>query len=179
MKKKKTPQEKWPDDDLSPEFINNQVKHLEQFGKIKDRNRNSMDVGDSPETNQLNQNPNLHKFKSVNYLFKSINNRSTLPYHYPPIKKIHGTVTSFDERTITESIASHELMGKHEISKKLKHAVDEIAHEEQLEQFHISPVKNSFAARSFKQYLKTQDVQSMELLDLFEPTPGDESDSSN
>lgn len=170
-KRKKTVLEKWPDDDMSPEFIHSEVKHLEKFFKFADDKENKDESQNKLKNRKELKKIELQKFKSVDYVFQSVNNESTLPYNYPPIKQIHKQIFQFDERDASVPVARYQQEGVRQTSKKLKRIVNEGIHEENLENFHFTPIPDSAAARSFKCYLKNQGIQSM---DLLEEVPFDE-----
>lgn len=170
-KRKKTLQEKWPDDDMSPEFIHSEVKHLKSFCNFEDESLKNNKTQEKSKNRKNLKKIELQKFKSIDYVFQSVNNESTLPYNYPPIKQIHKQIVQFDERNASVPVARYQQEGVHQTSKKLKRIVNESIHEENLENFHFTPVRDSVAARSFKCYLKNQGICS---LDILEEVPYDE-----
>ncbi|KAK8842679.1 hypothetical protein M9Y10_025539 [Tritrichomonas musculus] len=170
MRRKKAVQEIWPDDDASPEFIHNEVSHLESFCNFNNH-QNNVESNENVRRKKKLKTIELQKFRSTDYVFQSVNNESTLPYNYPPIKHINKQIFQFDERNASVPIARFQQDGVRQTSKKLKRIVEEGFHEENYENFHFTPVRDSVAARSFKCYLKNQGIRS---IDLLEEVPFDE-----
>ncbi|OHT01938.1 hypothetical protein TRFO_31132 [Tritrichomonas foetus] len=169
-KKVKTVQEKWPDDDRSYEFIHAQVKHLKSFAK-DDQNDFNFETAKPPIRNSNIKKISLQPVKSSDYLFHSINNTSSLPYNYPPQKNIHKKIQRFDERIAATPISRSSTNDGRKVSRRIKRIVEDGIHEEHKIEFNFTPVKDSFAARSFKCYLKTEGIRSLSLL---EDVPFDE-----
>ena len=164
MKKTKSLEEKWPDDDRSPQFIHSQVKHLESFCKNEKKNDITINQDNIRRKNPV-KTVKLQSFYSNDYLFNAINNTSKLPYNYPSHVNLKRKITEYDQKMLPRPLSTNIVSNVRDTSKRLKNLVRYGAHEDEPIEYHFTTVKDSVTIRRFKKFLKNQGYDDFTLFE--------------
>lgn len=103
--------------------------------------------------------------ESRDYVHEAIDNKSTLPYHYPPIKQVHRmeALESFDIPLSLQN--ARNTSNDSGSSKRLKRIVKYSQHDVEKQIFDFSNIPDSFCARAYKKYLGEKGFRAISILD--------------
>jgi hypothetical protein len=148
-------------DDADP--IHDSLRPLSAFSAFVDLDRRANTERASSQ--MVAHAPPLPVPHKGNYYAKALDSEVTFPYSYPPtVHLCKRQIGDFDPNVMPEClITSTHIRTK--ICPRVRRLANEAIHDIVAQEIHLTPVKDSFTARSFKHFLEVRGMRKLSILD--------------